>query len=295
MDAILERFPAKDPLHPNLEELFTLLDLSLLAPDTLKQVDKARWKQTRGNITGMIVAAFLNYQWDLGQVLAGHRPVHEVDADRSDVERVIDAWGVCIKPGDDIISFNWDLLHEVALWRSGKWSFLDGYGFTCRNAGTDRCSQVQLYKLHGSVNWVQDEADDPEPNIVDRQEFFSDVSESTENFLKEAGQRDQGRKLIIPTYLKAVSANTNLVKLWNKAAAALQAAKEIVVIGYRLHPADSLAHHLFVSSLLANPNHPVVKIVSRAADDEWDTVCMAAGLRTKRIRERFEEWVATAE
>jgi hypothetical protein len=193
-----------------------------------------------------------------------------------------------------IISFNWDLLHDAALWRAAKWSNSDGYGFTCRDGGSAPSSPVQLLKLHGSVNWVQDNKDDAEPDVVYKAEFFPGVLGEPEDFSKETGQRDQGRKLIIPTYLKRISSNALLARLWTQAGDALRRADEVIVIGYRLHPADAAAHQLFATSLLANTRRPRVEVVSPGgpADDNWDNLCEVAGYdRQVRTRKPFEAWV----
>jgi hypothetical protein len=294
MERIIERFPPAVYDEPNLEELFTILDLSILIPNVfeLRHID---WKVTRLKVAGMIVEAFVNYQWDLqGLVYAGKPPVEEVGVDPRHARRVLDAWALRVRPGDVIISFNWDLLHEVALWRAVRWSYRDGYGFICRDGLSAPQSAVTVLKLHGSVNWTQDEHDDADPEVVHKQDFFPGALDGPDAYRKEGGQWDQGRKLIIPTYLKTVSQNAILARLWAKAGDALTHADEVIVIGYRLHNADGAAHQLFTSSLLANPARPQVEVVSPGgrSDDNWDDLCAIIGYPPpKRTRKPFESWV----
>jgi hypothetical protein len=92
MERVLQVFPPKAYDEPNLEELFTLLDLSLLIPDAF-QLKNLDWKVARLNISGIIVDAFTYYQWDLQSlVYSGKRPVEEVTVNPKDVAQVLKAW-----------------------------------------------------------------------------------------------------------------------------------------------------------------------------------------------------------
>ena len=56
-----------------------------------------------------------------------------------------------VRPGDSVITFNYDLGVEGALRRAGRWDIRTGYGFSI-----DLCEQaspVEVLKLHGSTNW----------------------------------------------------------------------------------------------------------------------------------------------
>lgn len=56
-----------------------------------------------------------------------------------------------IKPGDAVITFNYDLAVERALRASGLWDITTGYGFTVGPG--HKSSPVEVLKLHGSTNW----------------------------------------------------------------------------------------------------------------------------------------------
>lgn len=294
LNRIFERFPPDVYDEPNLEELFTLLDLSILMPSIL-ELNHIDWTLRRLDVAAMIADAFLNYQSDLQSVVyAGQRPVGDLEVNPSRVRQVLDAWTMRIQPGDVIISFNWDLMHEVALWKAKRWSYADGYGFTCADSGGAPHSDVEFLKLHGSINWTQQDHTDTAPDVVHKGDFFTGALDGPSVYAKEAGQRDQGRKLIIPTYLKAVSSNALLARLWSKAGDALRRAHEIIVIGYRLNRADSAAHQLFNSSLLANTHRPSVRVVNPkgANGDNWDDLCTVVGYpRPVRTHTAFETWV----
>src|ERR1700733_11518221 len=57
-----------------------------------------------------------------------------------------------VKPGDVVITFNYDDSLERELKRVGKWDIAQGYGFQIGKATTT--SQVLVLKLHGSMNWL---------------------------------------------------------------------------------------------------------------------------------------------
>ena len=66
---------------------------------------------------------FLEYQYDL------YKSTWGTGARIGMVRKVSEAWARLVRPGDVIITFNWDILHEVILWPSGLWSYRDGYRY----------------------------------------------------------------------------------------------------------------------------------------------------------------------
>lgn len=85
-----------------------------------------------------------------------------------------------LNSGDIVISFNYDLIAESSLYKMGKWSEFNGYGFYCPeilfkekeedsispyhiekywselkdNDIKDNSSKILLLKPHGSINWI---------------------------------------------------------------------------------------------------------------------------------------------
>ena len=56
-----------------------------------------------------------------------------------------------LRPGDTIVTFNYDLGVERALREAGLWDIENGYGFWIESG--HRPSPVEVLKLHGSTNW----------------------------------------------------------------------------------------------------------------------------------------------
>ena len=149
-----------------------------------------------------------------------------------------------------------------------------------------------MLKLHGSVNWGQRDEQDCEPAIEHKADFFHRAHDDHRVYLIGAGQWNEGRYLIIPSYLKDLSSNRLLLNLWNQAFDALSTAEQITVVGFQLHRADALARQLLGCALTRNVNPFAIQIVSLAGGtDRWDEFCYGIDRRRERIRMKFEEWV----
>ncbi len=258
----------------------------LCCPDT-SELLHADWNALRPKVLGTITDAFLSYQHDLDRFLSGAiNP--ELPLSASEVNQILKAWPGKVEPGDTIISFNWDLLHEATLYKAGKWMPSDGYGFN--GCGEVEASPIKLLKLHGSVNWAQDSARQPERVILHTEQFFPGAQlEHSEDYLKELGS-DLGRPLVIPTYIKTIS-SAFLFQLWDEAANTLRVASQITIIGYSLQPADSLARQLLGTSLVRKEK-PAIEVINPGMD-YWDEFLSTLGLGFTRIRKKFEHWVLT--
>jgi hypothetical protein len=269
----------------DLELLFTTLDLARggAGPAELKDLD---WRDLRPKVMGMIADAFQGYHYRFQSRL------RERDAPQ---RAVLDRWASRVRNGDTILTFNWDLLHERALWDAGKWHYADGYGFACADAPGGCRSGVKVLKLHGSVNWGQRDEQDCEPSIEYKADFFPTARDGDDIYRRAAGQWNDGRYLITPSYLKDLSSNRLLLGLWTQVFDILSAVECVTVIGFQLHPADALARQLIACALTKNDRPFRIRIVAPAGGaDHWDEFCDGIGRGCERIRMKFEDWVMQA-
>jgi len=274
----------------NLEILLTQLEI-YKSIGSLHAVHVDWTQEDLMKLTRVITEQFLWYQNKIDQKFwrAGVRDF-EIGIDPVRVVRVAEAWGELVQPGDILISFNWDLLHEAIFWRAKKWSYVDGYGFAIQDAGDlEPRSYTQILKPHGSVNWMQDSERDETPEIEFADHFFWRGTSPAREYPPKKSL-DQGRKLILPTYLKDISKNTCLLRVWGLAQAAIRTATEIYVIGYSLNPADHTARLLLGTGLRGNVRIDKISVIGRSPG-YWPDFLVGLGKKILPVEKTFEEWV----
>ena len=107
---LAERYQPDHVDDPDLESLFTLLDVQLLL--TLRAWQgNTDWMLHRVRFIAALVKAFLDYQ-RLFQRFFWNDRTNVLPLNQSIVARVYRDWQGCLSLDDTIISFNWDILHE---------------------------------------------------------------------------------------------------------------------------------------------------------------------------------------
>jgi hypothetical protein len=290
-EMLFEKKMLEDPsVGSNLEELLTYLDLYRTFPRTAFAINP--WDRTDSDAVRRVISEkFLGFQYDMSKYVWGTNPIPISPVDARRIREIARAWGQVLKSGDTILSFNWDILHEVILWQAGVWSYRDGYGFHCAPQGEmDRSSEVLLLKLHGSVNWVQGDEAGPVTEIASVADFFAKSKDWQPRTHFHQAQIDWGRKLVLPTYLKDITANKALLDVWTKAHEILSQAKELIVVGYSLNKVDHPARLLFGTALSENQELNKVTVVSPGTT-EWDNFLCRINKQLVRIEKPFEDWV----
>lgn len=171
-----------------------------------------------------------------------------------------------IKPGDSIITFNYDDSLERELKRAGIWNLSHGYGFALGDADTH--SEVLLLKLHGSINWIISlfggVTDGPAQVGPQGSTGGSPVIHLADaNYLGYpdfSGRTYTGGgtmlSMILPGRSKQFFIDTSLgpefegfwTSLWNQAADALHESDHVVICGYSMPPADKRACELLLQT-----------------------------------------------
>jgi hypothetical protein len=166
-----------------------------------------------------------------------------------------------LKPGDTIVTTNWDYLLEKKLSinqrkEDGGWLKRRNVDFHCINErvtdwrGNDlrhkRRPLLQILKLHGGVNWY----------LCDRcQSLYINVEympASHDELVGDDGGCHCGARLagliVAPTYLKDYD-NSHLRSVWIAAQKALQSSSDWVMVGYSLPPDDYHIRALLLRAL----------------------------------------------
>jgi hypothetical protein len=168
-----------------------------------------------------------------------------------------------VRPGDTIITFNYDCAIERALKHAELWEVGDGYGFLI-GEGLTPASAVKVLKLHGSVNWFglmfggsrgagQDEsAFGPRPVVL----FDADMRYLGYSSLRDPRWRNLAPALpaMIFGFDKQFYWDTNRGRewqdfwddIWEQARRELSRATEVIVVGYGFAVQDGRARELIL-------------------------------------------------
>lgn len=190
-----------------------------------------------------------------------------------------------LKPGDTVISFNYELLMDYALGNltqddQAKWQINDGYGVPCskltkaKGYAPNPVSNVKLLKLHGSLNWLfcplcgqlySYEHLDQRGNSI----IINGMANMVECTSEKCCQR-LSRVIIPPTLLKNYQIIPFIPKLWQQARECLQRAKEVVVIGYSFPTTDFRSNWMFRKAMVHNEGLEKLVIIDAAKGSQLD-------------------------
>lgn len=272
----------ENPSKPDLELIFTFADLASISNTKFYNHDLEDAYKTKKAFGRVISTFFKDLSFDTLK--------------KNYTQEILQKWAKCIKEGDTIISFNWDLIHETGLWNAEKWHFSCGYGFKPNNVVELIQSKVTILKLHGSANWGFNNEGDVGPPLIDYSSGFFKGS----LLINSSGMSDWGYSLILPSYLKAPAEEPSLIPLWQQAHKALRKAEEIIILGYSLPEADVPSRTLLSTSLTVNKDLKSIKIVAgksggfNTAYARWDEFFHKLSLddRAKKCHHNFEDFVA---
>lgn len=300
---IRDTYGYEEPKDVNIEELLTFAwcDVSHLdsqGNSVLQDPEKSclllRALDTLRMVEALIVAVLFQAQRECIQI--GDR-VHDSLAGRVD------------KTQDTVISYNYDLLFDYALWKAHKASS-DDYGVVfdgavdgspgpsvreqyirepkiqpgCPEAGEG----VPVLKLHGSLNWLRLEHANlfkREPEVFYRPAAI-DISVSGDFWWTGFGslrpadgsndisQSGPLRPIIVPpTFAKDALRGSPVGKLWPKAKEALEKCDRVVIIGLSLREADYQTRWLLRTALMVgHPRDIEVNVVNPSSQDR-DRLC----------------------
>lgn len=152
-----------------------------------------------------------------------------------------------LRPGDVVITTNWDTNCERTLFEMGLWNPRDGCGFVRDLRGdfnqpvTGRFakpSEISVLKLHGSVGWYRSGDE-----VYFTNEFLQRFAPPEEQGVCDPVALSRGTRpyydpvIAYPSFLKKLGASA-ILKIWEQADAALRQADEIEVWGYSLPESD---------------------------------------------------------
>jgi hypothetical protein len=281
----------------DLELTLTLVDLLILSQNQLRlrsDLEQYDLKQVKKVFAQLITETFQAKSLEA----AGHLSETAVCGESKGLQKVMKAWAERVCPGDIVVTFNWDVLHEMILWKARKWDWRDGYGFS---VGHDpkNWSAVKILKLHGSCNWSLQGQKDSTLNLDHTDFYFQTCGEvnAEEISIPLGSSSDFGHSLIVPSYLKAPWEKPVLLSIWQQASEAIKTAEKIIVIGYSLPPADAPTRTMLSLALKHNESLRTVSVVLPNPDSKddaharWRDFCSSVGKSVQPIDKKFEEYV----
>jgi hypothetical protein len=297
LNFIRDTYGYEEPKDVNVEELLTFAWCDVSHLDSQRDSPRPEPEQLRlvhaldtlRKVEALIIAVLFQAQRECIQ--AGDR-VHHSLAERVD------------KTQDTVISYNYDLLVDQALWKAGKASSADyGVEFAGAVDGIPGPSAREEYvrepkmqpgcqeareglpvlKLHGSLNWLGLE----HANLLNRAPEVFYLPEAINvavgpdfwwtgfgslrpaNGRNDISQSGRLRPIIVPpTFAKDALRGSPMGKLWPKAKEALEKCDRVVIIGLSLREADYQTRWLLRTALAAaRPRDIEIDVVNPSSED----------------------------
>ncbi|MFQ5850256.1 MAG: SIR2 family protein [Candidatus Binatia bacterium] len=222
----------------NLEAVISFIDLNTSGQITAREINKDGKRIHVSKRT-----PFSNFP-DLDEIRRCIQTYTYLALIKPDVDtQALDPFIQHIAQNDKLITFNYDLIIERALYERGIWKPKDGYGIRFKGfprlaSSQDSKSTLQIYKLHGSLNW------EPDLNL---QLFYDDHEPIFPGYLQDGSRSSrpeyQGKNhnlWMMPSFMKEFPV-PEFLDVWEEAFKALGESEEVVVIGYSLPKEDSAA------------------------------------------------------
>jgi len=260
--------------QPDIEEVLSFVDLAIAKDQPVSEnYSVEKLKQIRGELNYFIyytLAQSIKTEGFWPRLLGITRDPHHILANN-------------LAPGDAVISFNYDLLIDYAMiarcpyWNIAKggyggiefdiWTHAFGKGEgEALIEGRPIPSAVQLFKLHGSLNWLSC------PNCgafialwPDLTSFICKGEDYQPSIVCLCKPWDKAPRmslvLIPPTWVKSYQ-NKLISNLWENAFNALREAVCIVFIGYSMRDSDVEARYLLRKALMKRATKPQIIVVN---------------------------------
>lgn len=190
---------------------------------------------------------------------------------------------ILFRKNDTILTVNYDCALENILFAQNKWSTIGGwskFNFNQDNENRDKKLNIEILKLHGSINFVlvatldgnNFNYNNPQLKWFVNKELFPGCGEVTswEEEIKEY--------VVLPSYLKQFE-YSKIISLWKEAVSRVREADKIVIIGCGLREEDYLLR--FLISFM-NQTAKII-IIDKSADSIKNKVIKAIPMNPDNI------------
>jgi hypothetical protein len=219
-------------------------------------------------------------------------------------------------PRSHFLTFNYDSLLEIILFKLGRWRPEDGYGVPVHAerhptaAGRPRRSQNLVLHLHGSlcvytskfqVHWASSRRS--HLGTIQRREkpLFAFDADSIgglfpgyKRVLLPDGYHRLEERIVAPVPSKAVGRRQDFIgNVYDHAKRLLCDCQRAVAIGYSFNPHDHDSFHPLLQALAMNPKASLLLVSPSASKIEGQLAAQYPGLQVKACQATFREWVAS--
>lgn len=228
---------------------------------------------------------------------------------------LVERFAKIINEKDQIITFNYDLVLEKALWVRNIWSPLNGYVGVDKFAKEDdkkkleeanKYSRIKIHKMHGSICWVNSVIRPGEYILIepDNKENWGFHFDGLEKILTRECRKPSAKldreiskgyvgkhnpPWILPSFVKPFE-RKEFYEIWKSALKVMSKTDELVIIGYSFRPEDSNSH-LLIASLPDECNLILVDPNSAKIKAELET----KGIKIKKPYESLDEYLSGRE
>lgn len=174
------------------------------------------------------------------------------------------------------ITFNYDDFLDEALQGTDSWNPVWGYGFLCRTSYAVvnslslmvKDSELQLLKLHGSINWRAN-LGSASPFAIDSITYHHEWDDNNPRYPQYPPDHLEPEPVMVPPILsKSSLVEQPILRLvWSQAFASLKKAHEVTFVGYSFPTTDIAARTLFSEALKDLPRKSV-KVINFSRDEE---------------------------
>lgn len=249
-------------IRENIEYLFTLIDLHLSGPEIkfqragedISPYPVIPWRFISKFELLEIKSYLLTF---LYTILVNLTP-----------RALVNKFAEIIDIKDEIITFNYDMVLEKALWQINMWTPLNGYvGVVKFEKAADqkklennnKFSKIRIHKMHGSLCWR--EWDEKIAIELDNRENCSFYLPGLGRILERDPKKlyrqiepqvnvgyggKHSPSWILPSFIKPFE-KREFFEIWKSALSVLSKTNELIIIGYSFRPADSNSHLLIAS------------------------------------------------
>lgn len=269
-------------IRENIEYLFTLIDLYLTGPEIKFQkegVDISPYP---------IIPLQVTNKFELEEIKSYLLSFLYIILVNLEGDDLINDFAEIINENDEIITFNYDLVLEKALWQRNIWSPLKGYVGIERFSEEDdhkklekakRYSKLEIHKMHGSICWGESNFDGTISIELDNKEKWGFHLDRLEEIIerepiKPSGQYERqvskgyagkyNPPWILPSFIKPF-AKKEFYEIWKSAFKVMSKTDELVIIGYSFRPEDSSSQLLLANLpdkcnlIIVDPKHEDIK------------------------------------